>query len=162
MYYKLSLLCSNLLWYLAPGRLEVAVSRGMPRNATSSSDPSDIGAGRMGSLMKDATPPALCKSLGLVGSKNFFHWLLAVNRVLFAEPWDTMVGIIRSATLLAEANILTQLFYLEKQFLYLFDRCSSSSSAPAFNRLWDPEHVGGQLVNLLCCCGLSSNKFEID
>ena len=53
--------------YLAPGRFDVAVSKGMPRKATSRS-PVAFGGETIGRRINDAIPPALCKSFGLKGS----------------------------------------------------------------------------------------------
>ena len=53
--------------YLAPGRFDVAVSKGMPRKATSRS-PLAFGGETIGRRINDAIPPALCKSFGLKGS----------------------------------------------------------------------------------------------
>ena len=58
-------------WYLAPGRFEVAVSKGMPRKATSRS-PSNFGGSTIGTRINEAIPPALCKSFGCTGSEICF------------------------------------------------------------------------------------------
>ena len=61
----------HLARYLAPGRFEVAVSKGIPRKATSRS-PSNFGGSTIGTRINEAIPPALCKSFGCTGSEICF------------------------------------------------------------------------------------------
>ena len=53
--------------------------------ATSRS-PSDFGGSAIGTRINDAIPPALCKSLGLIGSESFPETTAVVVDTLRAKP----------------------------------------------------------------------------